>query len=68
MTPMLPTMAKGAATMVCAVHASMYPPLAATRSTHAVVRTPAALRVRVRTRVRLTVRLRVRVKVNPNQG
>jgi len=44
MTPMLPTMAKGAATMVCAVHASMYPPLAATRSTHAVVRTPAALR------------------------
>ena len=42
MTPTLPTIEKGAATTREATAAIMYPPLAATTSTHAVRLTPAA--------------------------
>mmetsp|Transcript_2896 Transcript_2896/g.6050 ORF Transcript_2896/g.6050 Transcript_2896/m.6050 type:complete len:204 (+) Transcript_2896:232-843(+) len=46
-TPMLPTMAKGAAQMVSATEAIMYPPEAATESTQTVKKMP-ALRIRTR--------------------
>ena len=45
-TPMEPRIAKGDATTLSATHAIIYPPEAATVSTHTVVFTPAVLRRR----------------------